>query len=202
MADYGPPPLRSEERQRTNSPAHEIWKLGPDELKAMPFDIDLSPSAPELPTKSGLNDWKRENPDAHWGFFVTEWYERIKTDPMVVWMTSADWGALFILLEDLDRELKPQVVGISPASYSKEAEEDTGNGMIGGEVITAVVPMKGAKLSAVVNFLKAFGIGEANRLRMQKEIQLFEAERHTVQPTGGSDKIAATRFELLQGGQP
>lgn len=198
MGEYGPPPARSAERRRTNSPDHPIWELGPDELRALPFEIDLNPTPPPAPMKTVDNEWKRENPDSRWGRFVTELYEAIKVDPMVAWMTSADWAVLMVFLEDLDRELKPQVIGISAATFSKEAEEATGNGVVGGEAITAVVPMKGAKMSALVNMLKAFGIGEANRLRMQKEVTLFGDHK----PEIGADEgdIAANRLELLQGG--
>lgn len=199
MSEYGPPPLKSEERRRTNEPAHPIWKLGPDELKALPFAIDLDPTPPPLPSKSGEQAWKDAHPDRHWGRLVTELFEAVKVDPMRAWMTSADWATLMVMLEDLDRELKPQVVGITPVTYSKEAEEDTGNGTIGGEAITAVVPMKGAKMSALVNFLKAIGIGEANRLRMQKEIQLFSDHKPATQ--AGAGDIVGNRLELLQGGQ-
>lgn len=195
MGERGPVPLRDDERRRANAPDHPIWKLGHEELKAMPFKIDLNPTPPELPTKSGEQRWKDEHPDRHWGRLVTGWYEAIKVDPMVAWMTSADWGALMILLEDLDRELKPQVVGITPATYSQQLDE-----VIGGQPVLAVVPMKGAKLSAVVNFLKAFGIGEANRLRMQKEVQLFADHQPTTSGAGGDD-IVSDRFELLQGGK-
>jgi hypothetical protein len=195
VADKGPVPLRSEERRRTNEPAHPIWKLGPDQLAALPFQIDMSPTPPPLPTRSEGQAWNDAHPDSKWCQLVTDWYEAIKVDPMVAWMTSADWGALMVLLEDLDRELKPQVVGITPATYSTQLDE-----VIGGEPVLATVPMKGAKMSAIVNFLKAFGIGEANRLRMQKEVQLFKEHATTVD-AGGGDAIVETRLELLQGGQ-
>lgn len=200
MGERGPVPARSEERRRANTPDHPIWKLGPDELKQMPFEIDLEPTPPEPPTITADEVWKAENPNERWCKLVRDWYEAIRVDPMVTWMTSADWGALMILLEDLDRELKPQVVGVTPVTYSRELDEDTGDGQLGGDAVYAVVPMKGAKMSAVVNFLKAFGIGEANRLRMQKEVQLFKEHQATIQP-GAEEDIVETRLELLQGGK-
>lgn len=196
MGDVGPVPARSEERRRRNAPAHPIWKLGPEELKALPFEIDLSPVAPELPAKSTDQRWKDEHPDRRWGKQVTEFYEAIKRDPMVAWMTAGDWAMVMIVLEDLDRELKPQVVGVTPAVYSTELQE-----VIGGEAITAVVPMKGAKLAALNNVFKSLGMGEGNRLRMQKEVTLFGEYISQLEGEGDNGEIAATRLELLQGGQ-
>lgn len=195
MGDRGPTPLHSNERRRTNTPDHPIWKLGPDELAAMPFDIELAPAPPEVPTKSGDEQWKDEHPDAHWGRVVTELYEDLKRDPAVMWMTSGDWAWLKVMLEDLDREFKPQVVGISDTTYDSVMQE-----VVGGEAIFALVPVKASKMAAINQFMKSFGFGEANRLRMQKEVQLFTEFATTVKPESSED-IAASRLELLQGGQ-
>jgi len=196
MGDFGPPPLRSEERRRTNEPDHPIWKLDTEALAAMPFEIDLSPRAPEPPTKAEVDGWSKEHPEAHWGRIATRLYEGLKTDPAVAWLTSGDWAWIELLIEDIDRETKPQVVGISDSVWDPIDQD-----VVPGEPIFELVPMKASKLAAFNQAMKSLGFGEANRLRIHKEVTLFGEFAETVSSAATEEAVVATRLELLQGGQ-
>jgi hypothetical protein len=145
MGDRGPAPRRDAERRRRNAPAHPIVKMGPDELRSLGFEVDLNPEPP-----AAVEEWHP---------LVMELWEALQVDPARMWMTSADWMATKIVCETLSRDLKPQVVGVTEA----------------GDVVRAVVPVKGANQTAILKHLASIGVTEAARLRLQKEITLHPA---------------------------
>lgn len=143
MGDRGPAPRRDAERRRVNAPAHPIVKMGQAELQRLPFAVDMEPEPPAA--------------GEHWEPKVKDFWAALIADPARKWMTSADWEATYMHFESMSRDLGEQVVGITEH----------------GTVVKDRVPIKGANLGAYQKWFATIGVGEANRLRMQKEITLF-----------------------------
>lgn len=117
--------------------------------------------------------------DEKWHASARAIYEALLASPTVVYMTAADWAFAHFHCEMLSRELKEQFVGLDPES---------------GAPRFAVIPMKGASLSAHMKFFSSIGVSEAERRRMHVELQLSE-------PTEGEvdnrPDIVADRLSLL-----
>lgn len=140
--------------------------MGPQELQDLPFEVELNP---EPPTAS--DDWHD---------IVKGFWESLKTDPARKWMTAADWSMAELHFESMSRDLQDQVVGVTET----------------GEVVKDKVPIKGANLAAYQKLFAVLGIGEANRLRMQKEITLFPLQQ--VQTEGNVINIEDARRNEVQ----
>jgi len=68
----------------------------------------------------------------------------------------SDWAWAWIVAESISRDLKPQVVGIV---------EET------GEVVRAIIPMKGASLAAYLKAMTALLATEGDRRRANMELE-------------------------------
>jgi hypothetical protein len=172
MGLRGPAPRRDGERRRRNEPeGGPAEELGPNELKGLPFEVDLSPGPPDLAVLLAT--------ESDWHPLVTEVWNSMQRDPARKWMTSGDWAALAIHCESLSRELEEQII-----SVTKE-----------GEVIRGKKPVMGATLSAFLKLLDHIGVTEAARLRLRKEVTLFPT--HTAKIAAVAD-IGAAREEEVQ----
>lgn len=137
------PAPRREAEVRRRNNKGTAQQVERDELQRLPFEVDVDPEPPAMPD--------------HWVPMVKEFWQMLLRDPARKWMTAGDWGAALLHFESMSRDLADQVVGITEK----------------GEVVKDKVPIKGANLGAYQKFLAVIGIGEANRLRIQKEVTLF-----------------------------
>lgn len=109
MGERGPAPRRDAERRRTNEPAHPIIKMGPEQLAALPFEVELNPEPPVE--------------GSHWTPVVAELWESLKVDPARKWMTSADWALTKVVLELLNQAMTAEdadgvLIGVNGATQS------------------------------------------------------------------------------------
>lgn len=94
--------------------------------------------------------------DSGWHPVAKRWYESLGVSGQSKFYEPSDWAMAYVLAESMSRDMKPQVVGIV---------EET------GEPVFAVVPLKGASLSAYLKGMTALLVSEADRRRAQIELQ-------------------------------
>lgn len=189
MGARGPAPTRSEERRRTQPPAIPVIKTGPEDMARMPFAIDLSPRPPE-----------RDRISENWHPLALELWEALQRSPESMWITSAGWAAARIMCEQLSRELKPQVVGITEGQYvdvdPDDPLSDEKRWEPGGPIFEKV-PMKGASLAAIHKLWASFGLIEGDRRRIGHEITLHAATAEMEAAAGNVTSITRDRASLL-----
>jgi len=93
--------------------------------------------------------------DPRWHKIAIGLYESLPTSGQSQFYEASDWATAYLLAESLSRDLKPQAVGIHPET---------------GKVVRAVIPLKGASLSAYLKAFAALGMTEGDRRRMGIEI--------------------------------
>jgi hypothetical protein len=95
-------------------------------------------------------------PDANWHEAAKRWYLALRNSGQSAFYEASDWAFAWITAESLSRDLKPQVVGIV---------EET------GEVVRAIIPMKGASLAAYLKAMTALLATEGDRRRAGIELE-------------------------------
>lgn len=186
----GPIPMRSEERQRRNEPEQPILSTTVEDIEAanLPFPIELNPTPP-------AKDVVYER----WHPLAKELWDSLVKSPESMWMTSAGWALARIMVEQLDRELKPQYVGTRPGGWVEDPDDPESKVWDAGGPIIEVIPMKGATLAAHHKIWASMGLLEGDRRRMGREVTL-----HPARPSGdgplpdGVTPITKNRAELLR----
>lgn len=174
----GPAPKRAEERERRNKPDGDITQLGPEELKRLPFDVELMVEPPP--------------PGEKWEHGARQVYEATLRDPARMWMGPADWAVHWLLCEDISRNLAPQYVAIKEGGIELETGEQ-----VADSVVRERLPLKGASLTAYTKWFGMIGVGEASRLAMRREITFHEQPR---QELASVTDIVDDREGLFQDG--
>lgn len=168
----GPPPKRSSERRRRNETAGgptvsvDLEALpGADDPTSLPFLIKQPIVIPEPVTGYDEADVDEDGPDrGAWHPLALEFWESLKRSGQAIYWEPSDWMVAKLMCESISRDLKPQVVGVAPASEFGPAE-----------VIRERIPLKGASLGA---YLKAFGqlmLTEGERRRLSIELERARA---------------------------
>lgn len=148
----------------------------PDGSSAIPAEIvnvdDLVVGEVEIPTMP--EDW---HPIAKLVF------ESQMRSGQVIWMEPSDWAMLYTLCESISRDMKPQVIGIT---------ED-------GEVKMAVIPLKGASLSAYLKGFEALMMAEGGRRRLRVELERQKRLDAAAGEDGQVVDIVARRADAFKG---
>lgn len=138
----GPPPKRSDERRRVNTPAAGDPRiLDIDALPDLPFKIkrEITPPAPG-------DDWHP---------MVEELWESFAESGSAFFWEPSDWHMARLMCESLSRDLAEQVVGVTPT----------------GQTIYAEIPLKGASLNAYAKLAAMLMLTEADRRKAGLEIK-------------------------------
>jgi hypothetical protein len=179
----GPIPKRETQRRRRNKPKKQTQKVAAatGAAAAPAKSIDTMTGA-ELDAKAvelGVTEWnprarvatKRNAIVAHlsassddgipkedddWHPAAKRWYTSLRKSGQQAFYEASDWAWAWIVAESISRDLKPQVVGIV---------EDT------GEVVRAIIPMKGASLAAYLKAMTALLATEGDRRRAGMELE-------------------------------
>lgn len=102
-------------------------------------------------------------PDERWHAIATEfWHAFQETAHTSLWARS-DWMKLYLMCEQISREMEPQFVG-----FSEVWNEDAGQ--MEKKPTRATLPMKGATLSALGQWMTTLGTTYADRLRLEIEL--------------------------------
>lgn len=139
----GPVPKKDAERRRRNKTTEAEGSLSHIPADVVNVD-DLLVGEVEIPT-----------PDEDWHPIATLVYESQMRSGQVAWMEPSDWAMLYMLCDSISRDFKPQVVGIT--------EE--------GEVIRAVIPLKGASLNAYLKGFSELLVAEGGRRKLRIELE-------------------------------
>lgn len=102
-------------------------------------------------------------PDEAWHPIATEfWHAFQETAHTSLWAKS-DWMKLYLMCEQISREMNPQFVGFSE-TWDHDADQ-----MV-KKPVRATLPMKGATLSALGQWMTTLGTTYADRLRLEIEL--------------------------------
>jgi len=145
----GPPPLPDDVRQRANTPVSgEQTVVTPSD---MPDYVDSNPKPPE--------------PNEKWHPVARAMYDALLTDPCRMTMTSGDWALSMLTIENVSRDMKPQVVATIPGTVEDGIA-------IPGDVIKDTVAINGSRMANVLKWAAMVGLGHANRMSMGMNIRM------------------------------
>lgn len=97
--------------------------------------------------------------DPEWHPIASRWFESLKLSGQRRWYEPSDWAVAYLIAESISMDFKPQFVGFAQTDRDQTEAE------------YAVIPLKGASLSA---YLKAMGnllATEGDRRRASIELQ-------------------------------
>ena len=98
--------------------------------------------------------------DEDWHPVASRWYVALKESAQAQVYEPSDWATAYLIAESLSRDLNPQVVGVTDS----------------GKVVTDVIPMKGASLSAYLRAMSVLMVTEGDRRRARYEIERSAVE--------------------------
>lgn len=177
MGQRGPIPKDSENRIRRHAPANEMIHGEAGRRTDAPIEAD--------------EDW---HPVARLLWDTTE------DSGQSAYYEQTDWASLYLLCEQLTRELNPQFIGmrelpttweINPVSGEREMTSSGGT-----QPMSGVVPIKGATLTAVRAMMAVLLMTEGDRRRIQMELK--KVEPGTPTETAGSAAVASIKEHLLK----
>lgn len=153
-----PPRKRADEKTGHPSKAvgansDGVTSYAPEDLENFPFDIETLVEPPPG--------------DAEWHPAAKRMYESLLVDPARIWMGPVAWAIAWVMAENLSREMYPQVIGVVEGGIDPMTGE-----RVPGHVARETVPMKGTSITALLNWAKANGIHEQDRLALRKEVTL------------------------------
>lgn len=93
--------------------------------------------------------------DENWHPVARRWFDSLARSGQSFYYQDSDWATAVLIAESMSRDLKPQVVGIT--------EE--------GEPVRAVIPLKGASLSAYLKAMTVLLVTEGDRRRLRLELE-------------------------------
>lgn len=112
-----------------------------------------------MTTAAGAADVEAPTPSDEWHPVARLWFDSLAESGQSRFYEPSDWATAFLIAESLSLDLKPQFVGFAQTGRDETQAE------------FAVVPLKGASLSA---YLKAMGdlmTTEGARRRLRMELQ-------------------------------
>lgn len=144
----GPPPKKEQERRRRNKDGVETMVINLDETLAGEVEIPL--------------------PDENWEPLTRSFYESFTRSGQAIWMEPTDWMTAYMLMEVLDRWLKPQDVKVGQIG-SEGAEK--GGGDVTYVFEQKIIAMPGATLNSILKGLTALMATEGDRRRLRIELE-------------------------------
>lgn len=202
MGTRGPAPAREAERRRTNEPDHPIVKMGPEEMAALPFPIDLSPTPPdprdfqpeEDEQSTGRSTILKRDKNG-WHPYATHLWEKLQSDPSRAWNGPAAIALDLAMCENLSRLLMPRIAATLPATEYGP-----------GEVIYERLPINGSEMAALLKWASARGLYETDRLRIGKEITFYAQSDGVPAPEAAKGHVISIRKNrkaaLLESNRP
>lgn len=100
--------------------------------------------------------WVIPAADPKWHPIARSFYEALQVSGQAKFFEPSDWAAAFLITESMSRDLMPQAIGIAEKT---------------GEVMEAVIPLKGASLAAYLRGFSVLLVTEGDRRRLSVELQ-------------------------------
>ncbi len=144
----GPVPKKEAERRRRNKDAVATEVINLDEILA---------GERVVPTA-----------DENWHPVALNLFESLKTSGQSIFMEPSDWATAYMLVEILDRWLKPQDVKVGQEGSERDA---TGGGNVNYIFEEKIVAMPGGVLTAILKGLSALMVTEGDRRRLRLELE-------------------------------
>lgn len=181
----GPPRKRDSERRRRNKDVIATTSVDLDGL--ILADVEI----PEPPIKTHEKDadgeWvELDEPEWEWHPQAMLLWESAQRSGQAIFMEPTDWAALYLLCEQIHRNLQPRPTVIG--------EDSEGKPII--QFITS--PMPGATLGAIIKMMTSLMFTEGSR-RLAR-IELERKKRADEVATGGNVyDIAKSRSDAFKG---
>ena len=141
----GPPPKRSEFRRRQN---------------ADPFGgITRAPAGENVTILE---------PDPSWHPLARYFYEAAQESGEVQFYESSDYAVLYLVCENLSRELKPTILVDKDGAVVLDDN---------GKPVTRTLPIRGASLSAYLKAFQSLLLTEGDRRRLRVELERRKQEQ-------------------------
>lgn len=148
----GPPPKKEAARRRRNKSGVEVEIVNIDELLVGDVEIPVA--------------------DENWEPLTKEFYESFARSGQSIWMEPTDWMTAYMLMEVLDRWLKPQDVKVGQTGST--GDENKG-GAIDYIFEAKIVAMPGGTLNAILKGLSSLMATEGDRRRLRIELERKKA---------------------------
>lgn len=154
----GPPPKRSEERRRRNKDGVETATVDISELIGREVQIPVA--------------------DENWEPLTKSYWESFQSSGQAIFYEPSDWMTAYMLMEILDRWLKPQDVRVGEI---RPAQQE------GGEVEyvfeAKVLAIPGATLNAILKGMTSLMATEGDRRRLKIELERKAAREQAIEGT-------------------
>jgi len=113
---------------------------------------------PQVPTDTVVVRGVVQIPPANpkWHLVAKIVWQSLPDSGQAQYYEASDWAVAYMLVENLSRELRPQVVGIHPET---------------GKAVRAQIPIRGASLSSYIKGFAALLMSEGDRRRVRMEIE-------------------------------
>lgn len=144
-------------RGPAGKPEHARLRQNSDYVPHTKIDADTVTAAPH-------------EPDEAWHPIATEfWYAFQETAHTSLWART-DWMKLYLMCEQITREMNPQFVGFSEGWEKVENDDGSTSRVPVKKPVRASLPMKGASISALGQWMTTLGTTYADRLRLEIEL--------------------------------
>jgi len=169
----GPVPKKKAERRRRNKDGVEIQVVNVDDLLVGEVEIPVA--------------------DENWEDLTKSFYESFSKSGQALWMEPTDWMTAYMLMETLDRHLKPQDVKVgqtggfegSPVEYVFEEK---------------IIPIPGGVLNAILKGLSSLLATEGDRRRLRIELERKKAIDAALSGDGVVVSITQNRQDVFKRG--
>lgn len=139
-------------------------------------------------------------PGEDWHEIAIEFYQSVERSGQSDLYTESDWAKLYLMCEQMSRELKPIFVG-----FTDDWKVITVNGV--DELvkyqrpISGVQPLKGASLNALQAMAASLGISEGDRRRMNLELRHAPAGEDAAKAAAAEAAADAAFMAALASGE-
>ena len=140
--------------------------------------------APVTKVDGGVRSEAPYEADSEWHPAAAEFWEAFQESAHTQLWLPTDWMKLYVMCTQLSRELKPQFIGWADV-WNKDAQA------MERKPIRVAVPMKGATLAALGQWMTTLGTTYADRMRMSVELKGASEQSGPPDPNGapGSNVI-------------
>jgi hypothetical protein len=163
----GPPPKREAERRRRNKDGIETATVSIDELIQSDVEIPIAPTIERVDFDTG--EVTRE---ALWEPMVVEFWDAFTRSGQSIFYEPTDWMAAYVLMETLDRWLKPQEVKVGQTG---SAGSEQGGGDVTYIFEDKIVAMPAGVITAIYKALGDLMAMEGPRRKLRIELERKKA---------------------------
>lgn len=175
----GPPPKRAAERRRNNKDGIETVQVSLDELIGQEVEIPAAPMTTKgyrwFENDDGRierEEYELEEPVCAWEPIVVEFWDAFTRSGQSIFYEPTDWLSAYVLMETLDRWLKPQDVKVGQIG---SAGEENSGGNISYIFEPKIVAMPAGVITAIYKALGDLMAMEGPRRKLRIELERKKA---------------------------